>query len=137
MTTTLENRTTHWEIHKVAKDVLAALVDRIKYRDERIAFWQRQLDIAEDKLRSEGVTLSRKFDQFGKTTTTYANSVNGNVQVHIAPDLQRAVSEADAKLREHEGVKRDMEQWLTFLSAMDPQDRLTLKFSDFLYFFRD
>lgn len=46
-----------WRVKVHAKTLLECCRERIDCHTQRIAFWKTELQIAEEKLRSEGITL--------------------------------------------------------------------------------
>ena len=126
-----------WVAYYKHPKVLAAILKKIAYRKERVAFWESNLATAEEKLLMEGVEIRKSFDQFGNAGVTYTNNVGANVQVVVDPNMQRAITEATQKLHEHRKALTEMEGWRDYVESLDPKLDLALTYKDYTFFFGD
>jgi hypothetical protein len=132
-----DTRRQTYTIELEAATVRERVGDRIFFREERVAYWLAQRAKVQEKLRNEGVSVKRAYDQFD--AGTYSNNFNAarGPQVVVDPEISRALMEAEGKVKEHEDALRLYRQWDRFLGEMDVGEKVQLTFKDYLFFWGD
>ena len=132
-----DTRRQTYTIETTAKSLRQSVMERIAFREERVAYWKAQREKVQEKLRTDGVTVKRAFDQFDAGTYSNNFGPNRGPQVMVDPEIQRALLEADGKVKEHEDALRLYRNWQRFADCMPDGEVLQLTFKAFLFFCGD
>lgn len=126
-----------WTTVRTVDDVLFACQQRIAYRKQRMEYWDKERKDAEETLRTQGIVVTRSFDQFN--TLSYSNSAlpGANVKVVVDEEMQRKLSEAETKYEEHKGQHELYVLWEAFLGSMPEDYTLPLTMTDYKFFYKD
>lgn len=118
-----------WTFEYQVKEVLDACRARMKYHEERIAWWKNERDEVEKKLRDSGVTFNEP---------TYTGGAR--LEARLDDTLTSRLAECRTSVNWHENRYNDYEAFEEALfreTAMDNPATLHLTADDVNFFFRD
>lgn len=113
-----------WKFRFTAKEVAEAVHRKVVHHASRLEFWQGEAELAEVKMRSEGIKLT-------------AQPVTGGhrLQALIDPTIGQRMEECRSKIQEHE---RKREEYAAYLRAaqiaVEQGELLTVDVDDIRFF---
>lgn len=119
-----------WKFPYAAGTVLQGARERLAHHQGRLDWWEAKKAEVLDNIRKEGLEIDESLAAGFANTKSY----NRDTTVLIRNDLQRDLSEAASKVREHRGLRDDYQHWITVLEGQNPSMTLELDFMDYLYF---
>lgn len=118
-----------WEFDYTARDLAKAAQTKADYRESREKWWVEAQAKVMTEVKASGIEVSESIAQ------AYSNSGRGP-QVMVRADLQTSLVECHNKIQEHNQAAWEYRGWIAVLEA-NPEARLKLRHSDWLYFFGD
>jgi hypothetical protein len=121
-----------WEFEYTARDIADAAAKQKEYREGRVAAWLEAKQNVMAEIKESGLEVS---ESVAAGMANYTKSANDyGPQVVIRHDLQKKLTECHEKIKTHQRAIDEYDGWVQVLSA-NPESRLKLKQSDWLYFF--
>lgn len=120
-----------WEFEYTALKLVSGAKAQLEFRIGRRKWWEE----AKEKLISEIKESGLEISESVAAGTSYSNTANlVRPQVLIRADLQTKLSECSTKISAHQQAINEYSGWIQVLEA-NPEQRLKLTQSDWLYFF--
>lgn len=129
-----------WKFQFKTEDVKVAAEAKVKFHQERHAWWGAKKEEVMKEIKEGGVSIDESIvDELGKTgyagyqTLQVRAQSFGSPQVRIDPQLVQRLSECHGKIQEHKEKVKDYSAWVEVLSA--GSGLLTLDHEDYLFFY--
>jgi hypothetical protein len=118
-----------WEFEYTASKLAEGARAQLAFRRGRIEAWTKAKREVMAEIKESGIEVS---ESMGAGFSNYTEKMGP--QVMVRGDLQRKLTECHAKIREHEKEADEIGGWIQVLEA-NPEARLKLNHSDWIYFF--
>lgn len=112
-----------WTIKVYVPKLLECCKERMTYHQSRVAFWRKQHETAEGKLRSDGIKLAH-FEVTGGQRT----------EAQLDAALAKRVGECENRLRYNQAALDKFHAFDAMLQQADKADQWELNADDVLYF---
>ena|ERR1035437_8676428 len=121
-----------WKFTYTAARLAEAAQVKLKFHDERVAWWKKRKDDLVAQIRTDGIEVSEG------AALGYSNPKSRDFErgakVMVRNDLKDQLDECMEKLAYHVGKRRDYDGWVQVLTA-NPGDRLDVDMQDWLFYF--
>ncbi|AKU11261.1 hypothetical protein AzCIB_1356 [Azoarcus sp. CIB] len=121
-----------WKFDYTTDQLGEAAQGKLRFHEERLAFWQQKRKSVMDTIRAEGLEVDEKI------ATAYNNPKardwHRGAQVMVRNDLQKDLDECLEKLEWHTARRDEYDGWHQFLRAQTGKVQ-QLDINDWLFFF--
>lgn len=122
----------NWKFTYTASRLAEGAETKLKFHEERIAFWKKQKDELVAEIRKDGLEVSES------TALGYASPKSRDYErgakVMVRNDLKEKLDECMEKLAYHTGKRRDFAGWVQVLRG-NPEEWLEADMEDWLFYF--
>lgn len=121
-----------WKFAYTAARLADGAQVKLKFHDERIAWWKQRKDELVVQIRTDGIEVSEG------AALGYSNPKSRDFErgakVMVRNDLKDKLDECMEKLAYHVGKRREYDGWVQVLTG-NPEDRLEADMQDWLFYF--
>jgi len=121
-----------WEFEYTASKLVQGAEKQRDFRLSRVAWWKEAKDKVMSEVKEYGLEVS---ESVAANTSNYSSTQMAGPKVMVRADLQQKLSECHTKIQSHQQAADEYEGWIQVLSD-NPEARLKLRQTDWLYFFR-
>lgn len=122
----------NWKFTYTAARLAEGAEVKLKFHDERIAWWKKHKEALVAEIRKDGIEVSEGA-ALGYASPKARDYERGS-RVMVRNDLKDKLDECMEKLAEHTGKRREYAGWIQVLKA-SPEDRLETDMEDWLFYF--
>lgn len=128
-----------WVAQVPITDLQNAVTRKIAYHQKRLAFWEDQIAMIKEDLRTKGITISEVITERLIVGYSASNNANpfGAPSVKVDENMLKDLRDASMRRRANRASAREYSQWADFLAKIGEGISVNMTYSDHAYFFAD